>query len=349
MGPVRQCRIGPNFLKAAARRRHLMSKVNEYHHAGLIGGQPEADDKTVVAKIRHTEEGFSTAWLVTPASIWLILFLVIPLVSIIVFSFWENTPQGLKPAFSLEFYGEYFYTEGFFDVEAKRFLLPSVFIRTLGSTIYFTLTTMVLCLIVGYPIAFFLAMQVQAFKFQLALFLLCMVPFWTSYLIRAVAWLPMLGRRGLINQALLGMGIVDKPVSFLFYSEFGYTMALVQIYVVLCIGPIFFSLAKIPKDILEAATDMGATPFQIFREIIGPMSMPGVAIGMIFIFVVIMGEFATAVVVYGGKTSTAGTVILNYYGIANYPFAAVNALMLMLAMVIGIVVILRIVDIRKEL
>ena len=123
-------------------------------------------------------------------------------------------------------------------------------------------------------------------------------------------------------------------------------MALVQIYVVLGIGPMFFSLAKIDKDILEAATDMGATPFQIFREIIGPMSLPGVAIGMIFIFVMIMGEFATAVVVYGGKTST---VILNYYGIANYPFAAVNALMLMLAMVIGIVVILRVVDIRKEL
>ena len=121
------------------------------------------------------------------------------------------------------------------------------------------------------------------------------------------------------------------------------------------IPPNSFALAttieyfKIPKDILEAATDMGATPFQIFREIIGPMSMPGVAIGMIFIFVMIMGEFATAVVVYGGKTSTAGTVILNYYGIANYPFAAVNALMLMLAMVIGIIVILRVVDIRKEL
>ena len=271
------------------------------------------------------------------------------MLSIVVFSFWENTPEGLVPAFSLEFYGEYFYTKGFFDPDSDRFILPSVFIRTLGSTVYFTLVTMLLCLIVGYPIAYFLAMQVQAFKWQLALFLLCMVPFWTSYLIRAVAWLPMLGRRGLINQALLGMGIVDKPVSFLFYSEFGYTMALVQIYVVLGIGPIFFSLAKIPKDILEAATDMGATPFQIFREIIGPMSLPGVAIGMIFIFVMIMGEFATAVVVYGGKTSTAGTVILNYYGIANYPFAAVNALMLMLAMVVGIIIILRIVDIRKEL
>ncbi len=325
-----------------------MSKASDQHHTGLIGSQPQPDG-SVQGKISYAEEGFSTAWLIAPASLWLILFLVIPLVSIVVFSFWENTPQGLSPAFSLEFYGEYFYTKGFFDPDSDRFLLPSVFIRTLGSTVYFTLVTMLLCLIVGYPIAYFLAMQVQEFKWQLALFLLCMVPFWTSYLIRAVAWLPMLGRRGLINQALLGMGIVDKPVSFLFYSEFGYTMALVQIYVVLGIGPIFFSLAKIDKDILEAAIDMGATPFQIFREIIGPMSLPGVAIGMIFIFVMIMGEFATAVVVYGGKTSTAGTVILNYYGIANYPFAAVNALMLMLAMVIGIIVILRVVDIRKEL
>ena len=325
-----------------------MSNASEHHHTGLIGSQPRPDG-SARSKISYAEEGFAPAWLIAPASLWLILFLVIPLVSIVVFSFWENTPQGLNPAFSLEFYGEYFYTKGFFDPDSDRFLLPSVFIRTLGSTVYFTLVTMLLCLIVGYPIAYFLAMQVQAFKWQLALFLLCMVPFWTSYLIRAVAWLPMLGRRGLINQALLGMGIVDKPVSFLFYSEFGYTMALVQIYVVLGIGPIFFSLAKINKDILEAATDMGATPFQIFREIIGPMSLPGVAIGMIFIFVMIMGEFATAVVVYGGKTSTAGTVILNYYGIANYPFAAVNALMLMLAMVIGIIVILRVVDIRKEL
>ena len=94
---------------------------------------------------------------------------------------------------------------------------------------------------------------------------------------------------------------------------------------------------------------MGATPFQIFREIIAPLSLPGVAIGMIFVFVLLMGEFATAVVVYGGKTSTTGTVILNYYAIANYPFAAVNAIMLMIAMMIGVVTILRIVDIRKEL
>ena len=166
---------------------------------------------------------------------------------------------------------------------------------------------------------------------------------------QSVAWIPMLGRRGLLNTFLLYMDIVDKPVTFLLYSEFGYVMALVQIYVVLIVGPIFFSLAKIDDDILEAARDMGATSFQIFREIIGPLSLPGVAIGLIFIFVILMGEFATAVVVYGGKTSTTGTVILNFYSVANYPASAVNALMLMLAMMIGVVVILRVVNIRKEL
>ncbi len=319
------------------------------HHPGLIGSQPVPDAKAVRATVVREEEGFSTFWLIAPATLWLILFLVVPLASIIVFSFWSQTPQGMEPDFSLSNYGEYFYVEEFWDPESRRYLQPSVFLKTLGNTVYYTLLVMLICLIVGYPIAYFLAMRVTEFKWQLALFLLCMVPFWTSYLIRAVAWLPMLGRRGLINQALVGSGILEKPATFLFYSEFGYVLALVQIYVVLCIGPIFFSLAKIPKDIIEAARDMGATPFQIFREIIAPMSLPGVAIGMIFLFVMIMGEFATAVVVYGGKTSTAGTVILNYYGIANYPFAAVNALMLMVAMVIGIIIILRLVDIRKEL
>ena len=253
------------------------------------------------------------------------------------------------PGLTLEHYGEFFDKRGFFDFNSDNFLGPSVFIKTLGSTIYFTLFIMVLCLLVGYPVAYFLAMQVKSFKWQMSLFLLAMVPFWTSYLIRAVAWLPMLGRRGVINQFLLWIGAIDKPLGFLFYSELSYTVALVQLYVVLCVGPIFFSLAKIDRAILDAAEDMGASSFQIFREIIGPMSLPGVAIGMIFIFVMLMGEFASAVVVYGGKISTTGTVILNYYAIANYPFAAVNALMLMLAMMLGVIIILRIVDIRKEL
>jgi putative spermidine/putrescine transport system permease protein len=319
-------------------------------HRGLIGEQPTPPAHVVAAvrKIRR-ESGFPVGWLVAPATLWLFLFLLLPLIGIVVFSFWEASAKGMTPDFTLRHYGAFFVVDGFFDPNSRNFLTPGVFARTLWTTVRFTLTVMFFCLIIGYPVAFFLSMQVKAFKWQLALFLLAMVPFWTSYLIRAVAWLPMLGRRGLLNKLLMSLGIIDKPTSVLLYSEFGYTMALVQLYVVLCVGPIFFSLAKIDRAILEAARDMGANSWQVFREIIGPLSLPGVAIGMIFIFVMIMGEFATAVVVYGGKTSTTGTVILNYYAIANYPFAAVNAIMLMLAMMIGVVIILRIVDIRKEL
>jgi putative spermidine/putrescine transport system permease protein len=314
----------------------------------LIGDGPLAPPAARVGKIRR-EAGFPVSWLIAPATAWLIIFLLLPLLSIVVFSFWQSTGHGMRPAFTLEHYLNFFVVEGFFDPHGEQFLTPSVFVRTLWTTLRFTATVMLICLMLAYPLAYFLAMQVQSFKWQLTLFLLAMVPFWTSYLIRAVAWLPMLGRRGLLNQFLMMLGLVDEPVSFLLYSEFSYTMALVQLYVVLAVGPIFFSLAKIDRTLLEAARDMAATPFQIFREIILPLSLPGVAIGMIFIFVMLMGEFATAVVVYGGKTSTTGTVILNYYAIANYPFAAVNAIMLMLAMMSGVVVILRLVDIRKEI
>ena len=336
-------------------------------HPGLVGAAPargvpwrgggarpaeaesRRDDAAASPRAVRSTPGGHAGWLVAPATLWILVFLVVPLASILVFSFFSSTGHGMAPDPTIKNYADYFVVEGFFDPESRKFLTPGIFLSTLGTTFRFALTVMVLCLLVGYPIAYFLALQVQAFKWQLALFLLCMVPFWTSYLIRAVAWLPMLGRRGLLNRALVEFGIVDKPVSFLLYSEFGYTMALVQLYVVLCVGPIFFSLAKIDKQVLEAARDMGANGFQIFREIILPLSLPGVAIGMIFIFVMLMGEFASAVVVYGGKISTVGTVILNYYMFANYPFAAVNALMLMIAMMIGVVIILRIVDIRKQL
>lgn len=319
------------------------------NHSGLIGDQPAPPaDLTKLVKAKR-DQGFSPGWLVAPATTWLIVFMVVPLIGIVLFSFWTPKSGGMTPDFSLANYANFFRQEGFFDPNHRNFLKLSIFVTTLWTTFRFTFTVMVICLLLGYPIAYFLALQVRSFKWQLALFLLTMVPFWTSYLIRAVAWLPMLGRRGLLNNLLLSLGIIDKPSSFFLFSEFGYTMALVQLYIVLAIGPMFFSLAKIDKAILEAARDMGASSFQVFREIILPLSLPGVAIGMIFLFVMLMGEFATAVVVYGGKTSTTGTVILNYYGIANYPFAAVNAIMLMLAMMIGVIFILRAINIRKEL
>ena len=255
-----------------------MESLTPSSHPGLVGDQPVAPECPGVeasVKRRRREGGFPVGWLIAPSALWLLVFLVIPLVSIVVFSLWTSTGYGLEPDLDFGNYAEYFLAEGFFDPDHRNFLRLSVFIRTLGSTFAYTLEVMVLCLLLGYPIAYFLAMRVSSFKWQMALFLVCMVPFWTSYLIRAVAWLPMLGRRGLLNSLLVSLGIIDKPARFLLYSEFGYTTALAQLYVVLCVGPIFFSLAKIDNDILEAARDMGATAFQIFREIILPLSLPG--------------------------------------------------------------------------
>ena len=195
---------------------------------GLIGRQPLPPEVIEKAKAVRREEGFPVLWLVTPATLWLLVFLVLPLIGIVIFSFWESTGHGMAPDFTLHHYQEFFSAQGFFDPEHRNYLTPTIFIRTLGSTLYFTLLIMLICLLVGYPIAYFLALQVQQFKWQLALFLLSMVPFWTSYLIRAVAWLPMLGRRGLLNTFLVEAGSVDKPVGFLLYSEFGYVMARVQ-------------------------------------------------------------------------------------------------------------------------
>lgn len=313
-----------------------MNRAEYPPHPGLIGADPTAPE--TFAKLRqqkYRKPGFPVGWMIVVPSIWLLIFLVIPLISIVFFSFWKFTGYGMSPDLTVTNYAQFF--------------TSAIYVETLFTTFRFTIVTMVLCLLIGYPIAYFLAMEVKSFKWQMSLFLLCMVPFWTSYLIRAVAWIPMLGRQGLINNILVGLGVVEEPVSFFLYSEFGLTMALVQLYVVLCVGPIFFSLAKIEPALLEAAKDMGASAFQVFREIIVPLSLPGVAIGMIFVFVMVMGEFATAGVVGGGKTSLVGNVILNLMGIAQYPFAAVNAIMLMVGMMVGVVVIMKLVDIRKQL
>jgi putative spermidine/putrescine transport system permease protein len=176
-----------------------------------------------------------------------------------------------------------------------------------------------------------------------------MVPFWTSSLIRAVGWWPVLGRNGLINQILTTVGIVKQPVSALLFSQYAVVIVMVQLYVVLMISPIFFSLAKIPKQLIEVAEDMGASGFQIFVRIILPLSLPGIAIGCIFVFVMVMGEFATPLVIGGGQTNVTGNLVKSMVDIIHWPFAAVNAVVLMAVMMLGVWSIMRVVDPRKEL
>lgn len=279
--------------------------------------------------------GFKTLPLVLPQTLCIFFFLIIPLIIILVFSFWTYTGSGVKPDLNLQNYIDFF--------SSTRYL------KTLLLNLKLTFITMALTLVIGYPIAFFLTFHVKTLRNQIGLFLICMVPFWTSALIRAVGWWPILGRYGLINQFLTTLGIIDKPFSSLLFSELAVVIVMVQLYVILMMAPIFFTLAKIPKEIVEVAKDMGASSFQIFRYIIFPMSLSGIAIGCIFVFVMVMGEFATPLVIGGSQTNFVGNVVKSMVDIIHWPFAAVNAVILMATMMLGVWLILRTVDPRKEL
>jgi putative spermidine/putrescine transport system permease protein len=279
--------------------------------------------------------GFGTAPLVLPQVIWIALFLVAPLIVILVFSFWTYTGSGAKADFTLKNYLDFF--------ESAKYL------KTLWLTLRLTLITMALTLVIGYPVAYYLTFKVKTLRNQIGLFLICMVPFWTSALIRAVGWWPVLGRFGLINQVLTTVGVVDQPIQALLFSQLAVVIVMVQLYVVLMISPIFFSLAKIPKDIIEIARDMGANGFQIFRYIIFPMSLTGIAIGCVFVFVMAMSEFATPLLIGGSQTNFTGNIVKSMVDIIHWPFAAVNAVVLMATMMLGVWAILRTVDPRKEL
>jgi putative spermidine/putrescine transport system permease protein len=198
-------------------------------------------------------------------------------------------------------------------------------------------------------VAYFLALHVRNLRLQIALFIVALAPFWTSYLIRAVAWIPMMGRQGAINTILLKLGLIHEPLDFLLFSNFAVNVAMIQLYILFMITPLFFMLAQLDRSSLEAARDLGANWFQTFREVVLPQSMPGIVIGSIFVFVLTMGEYGTVRIIGGGQVSSVGVVVNNNVGGVQYPLAAASALVLVLAMMLGVFVFLRMSNLREDL
>ncbi len=196
--------------------------------------------------------------------------------------------------------------------------------------------------------AYFLALKVEKLQNQIALFIVALAPFWTSYLIRAVAWnYPLMGREGAVNTILGKIGL--GPWDWLGFSRPAVTIAIVQLYILFMVTPLFFMLAQIDRSSLEAARDLGGNWFKTFREVIIPQSMPGIVIGSIFTFVLAMGEYGTVTIVGGGQVSSVATIIRNQVNAVQYPSAAASAVFLVLAMVVGVFVLLRFSNLREEI
>jgi putative spermidine/putrescine transport system permease protein len=179
--------------------------------------------------------------------------------------------------------------------------------------------------------------------------LLCTIPFWTSNVIRMIAWIPLLGRNGLVNQSLLHMGLIQHPLEWLLFSEFSVVLALVHLFTFFMVVPIFNSMIRIDKRLIEAAYDAGATGWQTLVNIIIPLAKPGIVIGSIFVITIVMGDFVTIGVMGGQQIASAGKIIEARLNALQFPAAAANAVILLGVTIMIISALTRVVDIRKEL
>jgi putative spermidine/putrescine transport system permease protein len=272
--------------------------------------------------------------LITPQTLVFLMFLVFPILMIGVVSFWEFNGYSMTPAFTLDNY---------------QGVLTTVTLNTYLNTFKFLGLTWLATLLIGYPVAYFLSFHVPKLEWQILLFLVCTIPFWTSNIIRMISWVPLLGRGGLVNQGLMGLGLIQQPLDWLLYSDFAVVLGMVHLYIIFMIAPIFNSLMRIDRSLITAAEDLGASGVQVFKEVILPLSAPGIAIGSIFIVTLIMGEFVTVRLMGGGQAASVGKLIQTQIGSLQYPLAAANAMVLLAVTMLIIVSILRVLDIRKEL
>ena len=271
------------------------------------------------------------------------LFFVVPLVLTVIVSFWDYTDYSIIPDFIFSNYHYIF--DGCFAFEGDTCLT----LKTYASTLYFCFLTWFFTLMLGFTVAFFLAFHVKSTPVQIGLFLLCTIPFWTSNVIRMVSWIPLLGRNGLFNDFLIRLGLINQPLDWLLYSPFAVLVAFVHLYTLFMIVPIFNSMMRIDRSLIEAAHDAGANNLQILTDIIIPLCKPGILIGSIFVITVVMGDFITIGIMGGQQIASIGKIIQVEMSYLQLPAAAANAVILLLATLSMIFAMTKLVDIRKEL
>jgi putative spermidine/putrescine transport system permease protein len=284
-------------------------------------------------------------WQAAPFALVFLLFFLIPLALVAMVSLWNFNEYELIPAVTLRNYLSLF--EGCSRLTDNGDLC--VTLNTYLSTFKFCVLVWGITLLIGFSVAYFLAFHVRSSTMQTVLFVLCTVPFWTSNVIRMISWVPLLGRNGLVNQALMGVGLVNQPVEWLLFSDFSVVLAFVHLYTMFMIVPIFNSMMRIDRSLLEAASDAGASGWQTLWNVVVPLSRTGILIGSIFVITIVMGDFVTIGVMGGQQIASIGKIIQVQTSYLQFPLAAANAMILLAVVLMIIWGLTRLVDIRKEL
>ena len=250
------------------------------------------------------------------------IIILIPLISFLSYSFFTVDNVEIVHEFSL--------------TNFKEFWSGEIYIPTFLRTLLLAFIVMISCIIIGYPIAYFLAMYAGSSKYFILLILI--IPLFMSYIIKIYMMRSILGYSGLINKLLIMMGLINEPSEFFLYNQNAVIITLIIILLPLIIIPTFTSLEKIPKNIIEASFDIGCKPFQSFRYVIFPISLPGLIVGAVFVFILALGDFVTPQLVGGTSGFTYGKIIYSNFGLAfNWPFGTALASILLVVSVMIII------------
>ncbi len=271
--------------------------------------------------------------LVAPAALWELLVVGIPMVSILLFSFWQSGFGGLQPNFTLQNY--------------SSVLGSATFWRIIVWTYAVVLIVLVGVIILAYPAAYAIWRCVKDERIKTLLLLLCIIPFWTSYLTRTITWLPMFGREGLVNRALISLGVIREPLDILLYSPYAMIAALWALFIVFMIGPLYWSMNRIDEDILDAAAVLGAKPIAAFLHVILPLTRPGLMAGVLFTTILGLAEFFTERVIGGGQHPMLAGLILREIDVFQWAGASAIAVILVVSTLVTVIALLRWFDIRK--
>jgi spermidine/putrescine transport system permease protein len=267
---------------------------------------------------------FSRAYravITVPPLAWVAVFLVLPYALLFCYSFWSVSPsQQVVHSWNLDNY--------------RELLRVNVYAETLFRSMWIAARVMIFSLLLGYPLAYYLSFHAGGRKnlfYQLVI-----IPLWVSYLVRAYAWKTILGSDGVLNTLLQYVHLTKHPLEFLLYSPFAVVLTLTHIYTPFLFLPIYASLEHIPRNLVEASHDLGASPFQTFWRVIFPLSIPGVLAGATFAFVLSLGDFLAPLLLGGPSGIMISNIVVSLFGAAyNWPLGAAISLC-MLLIVLGL-------------
>ena len=276
------------------------------------------------------------SWLqVAPLAVILLALFAAPTILFVVISFWDYDRVGIYPAFMLDNYRDLFTT-------------PATW-RIYASSLRFAAIVWAITLFLGFNIAQFLVFHVRSGTTRMLLFLACAIPFWTSGIIRTIAWIPFLGRNGAFNTLLMDLHLTTQPLEFLLFSDFSVVITYVHLNTLLMIGPIANSMSKIDRALIEAARDAGASRFQTLRHIIIPLSRTGIALGSILVFTQVIGDYFVVKRMSGGQSASIVSALSTEIQAMQFPPASASAVVLVLFVAVVVGLMMRVVDVRKEL